>query len=55
MTDAFVSSRGLVSIVLADANVLYSRVLCDYLLYAAAEQLISVRGANASSMSSPST
>ncbi len=43
MTDAFVSSRGLVSIVLADANVLYSRVLCDYLLYAAAEQLISVR------------
>lgn len=43
MTDAFTPSRGLVTIVLADANVLYSRVLRDYLLYAAVEQLISVR------------
>lgn len=32
-----------VRIVLADANVLYSRVLRDYLLYASAEDLISVR------------
>lgn len=32
-----------VNIVLADANVLYSRVLRDYLLYASAEDLISVR------------
>lgn len=43
MIDAFTPSRGLVTIVVADANVLYSRVLRDYLLYAAAEQLISIR------------
>lgn len=43
MTHAFTPPPGLVSIVLADANVLYSRVLRDYLLYAAAEGLISIR------------
>lgn len=34
---------GIVTVVLADANVLYSRVLRDYILYASGEQLISVR------------
>lgn len=43
MIGGFNPPLGLVSVVLADANVLYSRVLRDYLLYAAAEQLISIR------------
>jgi predicted nucleic acid-binding protein len=43
VTDAFTPSHSLLTIVLADANVLYSRVLRDCLLYAAAGQLISVR------------
>ena len=43
MTDAYSPARGLTTIVLTDANVLYSRVLRDYTLYAATEQLISVR------------
>lgn len=36
------SDADLVRVVLADANVLYSRVLRDYLLYAADEQVIAV-------------
>ena len=37
MTDSAAESLGRRSIVLADANVLYSRVLRDYLVYAADE------------------
>lgn len=36
------SDADLVRVVLADANVLYSRVLRDYLLYAADEQVIAI-------------
>lgn len=43
MSGGFLPQSGAVPIVLADANVLYSRVLRDYVLYAAAEQVISVR------------
>lgn len=32
----------LTRVVLADANVLYSRVLCDYLLYAADQAIIAI-------------
>ena len=39
---------GLVRVVFVDANVLYSRVLRDYLLYAADEEVIAVRGARQS-------
>lgn len=35
--------RGPIRVVLGDANVLYSRVLRDYLLYSTARQLISIR------------
>lgn len=43
MSGADPVSRVRLSIVLADANVLYSRVLRDYVLYAMAHQLIGVR------------
>lgn len=43
MTDASSEVLGPPKIVLADANVLYSRVLRDYLVYAADEGVISIR------------
>ncbi|MCB0975598.1 MAG: hypothetical protein KDB86_13750 [Actinobacteria bacterium] len=43
MTDSDAESLGRRSIVLADANVLYSRVLREYLVYAADEGVISIR------------
>lgn len=41
MTDA-AGNDDLIRIVLADANVLYSRVLRDYLLYAADQEIIAI-------------
>jgi predicted nucleic acid-binding protein len=41
VTDSF-DSPGLVRVVFVDANVLYSRVLRDYLLYAADEEIIAI-------------
>ena len=43
MTDVASEILGPTKIVLADANVLYSRVLRDYLVYAADEGVISIR------------
>jgi hypothetical protein len=40
--DAAALHRALVRVVLADANVLYSRVLRDYLLYAADQETIAI-------------
>lgn len=45
MTDA-VDEADLIRVVLADANVLYSRVLRDYLLYAADQEIIAVTWSN---------
>ncbi|NEM91980.1 PIN domain-containing protein [Galbitalea soli] len=43
MTSAEVDERAPIRVVLADANVLYSRVLRDYLLYAATQGLLEIR------------
>lgn len=43
MSEEETQSRVLFSVVLGDANILYSRVLRDYLLYAMVHQLIRVR------------
>jgi hypothetical protein len=45
----------LVRVVLADANVLYSRVLRDYLLYAADQEIIAVTWSSLILAESPST
>ncbi|MDR1449307.1 MAG: hypothetical protein LBI84_03740 [Propionibacteriaceae bacterium] len=47
MSGLFVAPPPPIQIVLADACVLYSRVLRDYLLYAAEEEVISVRWSRA--------
>ena len=43
MTSAESDERATIRVVLADANVLYSRVLRDYLLYAATEGVLEIR------------
>lgn len=43
VTSAEGAKRPPIRVVLADANVLYSRVLRDYLLYAATAELIEIR------------
>jgi len=42
MSDAAGGVADLIRVVLADANVLYSRVLRDYLLYAADEEIVAI-------------
>ena len=47
MTDPLIVLPATISVVLADANVLYSRSLRDYLLYAAEQEIVNVRWSQA--------
>jgi predicted nucleic acid-binding protein len=47
VTDPFVALPAAVQVVLADSNVLYSRVLRDYLLYAAEQEIVNVNWSQA--------